>query len=83
MLGGGGVLLLALSLALRRRFAGESQSQAGFTDRALCEPDERRGFLEIAATLAALSPAPRQQPPLPGVEPGGGDFGGGGASADF
>jgi hypothetical protein len=81
---GAGALLLALAVGLRRLLAARPErTAAGFTDRALYEPGRRRSFLELAATLAALSPAPRPAEPEPGFRGGGGDFGGGGASGEF
>jgi MFS family permease len=84
VLTGAGVLLLAGVVALRRLLAARpNRTVGGFTDRALYEPDGRRSFLELAATLAALSPAPRPTEPEPGFRGRGGDFGGGGASGKF
>ena len=80
----GGVALVALALAARTLFAGAPERIAGgFTDRPLFEASGRGSFLEIGATLLALSPAPRESEPPPGFEGRGGEFGGGGASGKF
>jgi hypothetical protein len=80
----GGTALAGAALLLRRVFAGRpGRTAAGFTDRPLFEPDGGRSFLEIAAVLATLSPAPRPPAPPAGFEGRGGDFGGGGASGKF
>ncbi len=80
---GGGALLGALALALRAAFdhAGD-RVLGGFTDRPL-GADAQGHWLELAATLAALAPAPAPRPaePAAGFQGEGGEFGGGGASA--
>jgi uncharacterized membrane protein YgcG len=48
----------------------------------LAEDRESLQTLEVAATLAAFTPAARQVEAV-GFEGGGGEFGGGGASAKF
>lgn len=79
----GGALLLGLTMAARRFFAGRPGAEwRGLTALALAEDQESLKTLEVAATLAAFSPAARQVEPG-GFEGGGGDFGGGGASAKF
>lgn len=78
-----GIFLLALALGLRRLFASNpGRVVAGFTDAPLYEPDGGRSFLELAGTLAALTPAPRPQEE-PGFRGRGGEFGGGGATEEF
>jgi hypothetical protein len=79
-----GILLLAIALGLRRLFASNSgRVVAGFTDAALYEPDGGRSFLELAGTLAALTPAARPLEHEPAFRGRGGDFGGGGATKEF
>jgi Zn-dependent protease with chaperone function len=80
----GGAILVGIALALRRLFAARpDRVAAGFTDRPLFEPDGGRSFLELAAVLATMSPAPRPPGGERGFEGGGGEFGGGGASGKF
>lgn len=80
----GGALLVGVALGLRRLFAARPARVAGgFTDRPLFEPDGGRSFLELAAVLATMSPAPRAAEPAPGFRGEGGEFGGGGASGKF
>jgi len=82
---GGGVLLGALALTLRAAFdRAADRVLAGFTDRPL-GADAQGHWLELAATLAALAPAPapRRVEPAAGFEGEGGEFGGGGASTRF
>jgi hypothetical protein len=78
---GAGLVALALFLrrALSRRVGAEWR---GLTARALAEDRESLQTIEVAATLAAFSPAARQVR-AGGFEGGGGEFGGGGASAKF
>jgi len=56
--------------------------RGGFTDAELYEGGAGRPWLEIAATLVALAPAPRPEEPR-GFAGEGGEFGGGGASSEF
>lgn len=83
LLGAAGALG-GLAFYLRGRFGrAPGRAVAGFTDAPLYEPDGGRSWLEIAATLAALAPAPRPVADRSGVEGGGGEFGGGGATSGF
>ncbi len=81
-----GALLIGAALLLRAVFRrNPEQFVAGFTDEPLFDLAEGRNFLEIAASLALFTPAPR---PVPTDEPPtfrgeGGEFGGGGASSQF
>jgi len=79
-----GLILLGAAAAPRGLFARSSARIAGgFTDRALFESTEGRGFLEIAASLAAFTPAARRPEAEEGFRGGGGELGGGGASGKF
>jgi hypothetical protein len=79
----GGAALVGLALLARRFFASRSGSEwSGLTTLPLAEDRESAGTLEVAAVLVTLSPAARQPEPG-GFEGGGGEFGGGGASAKF
>jgi len=78
-----GAGLCALALLLRRALARRAGAEwRGLTALALAEDRESVQALEVAATLAALSPAARQVGSN-GLVGGGGEFGGGGASAKF
>jgi len=80
----GGALAGGVAMAVRRLLAArQDRIVGGFTDRPLFEPDGGRSFLELAAVLATMSPAPRRAGPEAGFEGGGGEFGGGGASGKF
>ncbi len=82
LLAGGGIAI-GLALLLRRYLdSGRGQERYGVTAEPLFADPERRGALEVAASMASLSPAAR---PIerPGFEGGGGRFGGGGASGTF
>jgi len=81
LLGGAavGALVLAAHATFRR---APGRLRAGFTDAELYEGGAGRPWLEIAATLVALAPAPRPEEPR-GFAGGGGEFGGGGASSKF
>lgn len=79
-----GALLAAATWALRRGFAAApDRTWSGFTDRELLGASSDASWLELAATLAALAPAPRPAEEHPAFEGEGGEFGGGGASSRF
>lgn len=81
---GSGALLAGTTWALRRGFAARPErTWSGFTDRELLGTTTEGSWLELAATLAALSPAPRPVEERPAFEGEGGEFGGGGASSRF
>lgn len=78
-----GAALCLLALYLRRALARRAGSEwRGLTTLVLAEDRESVQTLEVAATLAAFSPAARVAEAR-GFEGGGGEFGGGGASAKF
>jgi len=79
--GGAGAIVVAL--AVRRHLdSGPGGERHGLAARPLFDDPDRRSTLEMAAGMAAFSPAAR---PLerPGFEAGGGRFGGGGASGSY
>jgi hypothetical protein len=82
-----GAVLVAGALALRRWLdAAADRERSGFTAQPVCGESGGQRVLELAASLAALTPQARALPspePGPGVEPGGGSFGGAGASETF
>ena len=81
LLGGGFAIGLALAL-LRYLDSGRVQQRHGFTAEPLFADSGARSALEVAASVASLSPAAR---PLErsGFEGAGGRFGGGGASGTY
>ncbi len=80
----GGGLLIGLALGLRRWLdAGSAKERAGWTAEPLFEHPDRQSLVELAASLAMLTPAARPQPAAPGFQGGGGEMGGGGASSSF
>ncbi|PYQ24654.1 MAG: hypothetical protein DMF79_01200 [Acidobacteria bacterium] len=79
----GGASALGLALALRRYLdAGPGHERHGFTAEPLFADPERRSALEVAASVASLSPAARAVE-RPGFQGGGGRSGGGGATGNF
>jgi hypothetical protein len=78
-----GAGLLGSAIAARRFFSRrEGAEWRGLTVLVVAEDRESGETLEVAAALAAFSPAARQDGPK-GFEGAGGEFGGGGASAKF
>ncbi|MEO8275907.1 MAG: hypothetical protein ABI639_06775 [Thermoanaerobaculia bacterium] len=79
-----GLALMTFALIGRRWLASRAGNEwRGLTALALVDDRDSLGTLEVVATLATFSPAARDLPAR-GFERGsGGDFGGGGASANF
>jgi len=83
LLAAAGVALGGLALWLQRWLdAGPSGERNGITARPLFG-SRLREPAEIVAALATLAPAAREIPAEGGFKPGGGSFGGGGASDTF
>jgi hypothetical protein len=82
-----GLAALAAALLLRRLLAsGRGGERGGFTADALFEDPGRRAAAEVVGALATFSPLAQAGPAEPGargLEPGGGRYGGGGASGSF
>jgi hypothetical protein len=79
----GGSVAISLALAIRRHLdAGPGRERGGFTAEPVFGDPNKRGALEVAASVASLSPTARP-PGRPGFEGEGGQFGGGGASTKF
>lgn len=79
-----GVVVVAGVLALRRYLdSGPQKERAGFTAEPLFEDLARQRILEAAATVAALTPAPRAVQEEPRFTGGGGELGGGGSTTEF
>jgi len=79
----GGAAAIFGALALRRFLAGgPRQERGGFTAEPLFEDLSRQGALEAAAALSAV-PGVRHAPADASLKPGGGRFGGGGASGEY
>ena len=78
-----GAVLLAIAAALERWLSrGPDRERAGFTAEALFSDEARAQLLQtipVAATLSPPAPAPTEER----FTPGGGSFGGGGASDRF
>jgi hypothetical protein len=82
-LGLGGAVAIAAALGVRRLLhEGRNRERGGFTAEPLFEGG-RRGALEVAAVVASMSPPAAAPAPAPGLETGGGRFGGGGASGTY
>jgi hypothetical protein len=82
LLAGGG-LALALASALRRYLdAGPGHERRGLTAEPLFADPQGRSALELAAGVAAVTPAPRTVEAAE-FQPGGGRYGGGGASGQY
>ncbi len=80
----GGVALVVLALAAERFLAaGPNRERGGLTAEPLFEDESRVRLLSAAAVLATLSPDARSAAPEKGFSPGGGGFGGGGASGEI
>jgi hypothetical protein len=79
-----GTALIALALVLRRWLdASPRHERGGLTASPLFE-HAKAGLVEVVGAVASFSPDARPIPePQPGLEPGGGRFGGGGASGSF
>jgi len=80
-----GAAALVGALLLRRFLAGGRDGErAGFTAQALFEDPARRRAVEVAGVLARFTPAARTVVPDEAtLQPGGGRYGGGGASGEF
>ncbi len=79
-----GSAALLLALAVRRLLAsGPERERAGLTAEALFEDPARRPAMEIAGAVVAFSPGARVLGQEAGLKPGGGSYGGGGATSDF
>jgi hypothetical protein len=79
-----GAACLALAAALRRYLeSGPGGERGGFTADPLFDDDARAGALELAAGAASLTPAARVPEEQAALQPGGGRYGGGGASGTF
>lgn len=78
-----GAVLVALALALERWLSrGPEKERSGFTAEPLLSDEARARLLQaipVAATLSPAAPAPAEER----FTPGGGSFGGGGASDRF
>jgi hypothetical protein len=79
-----GAALITLALLLRRWLdASPTHERGGFTAFRLFE-HARAGLIEVVGAVASFSPHARPIPGQePGLEPGGGEFGGGGASGKY
>jgi hypothetical protein len=79
-----GLAALAGALLLRRYLVSGAQAErAGFTAEPLFEDPARRHAAEMVGAMVTFSPAARDVRDDSVLEPGGGRFGGGGATGDF
>jgi hypothetical protein len=79
-----GILLTGTAIVLRRWLArGPDGIRAGFTARRLSQKDKEWVNVATTAISVARAPEPVAEPGNPGVQFGGGDSGGGGASSDY
>lgn len=84
VLSAGGLASVGLGLALRRFLhTGPSRERGGFTAEPLFDRAPARSVAEIAAALASFSPAPQAAATQDVLKPGGGRYGGGGASGTY
>lgn len=84
ILTGSGAALVALVFGLRRLLdSGPGKERGGFTTDPLFEDLARQRLLEAGAVLASFTPDARTVHEEPKYTGGGGDFGGGGSSAEF
>ncbi len=84
VLSAGGLFVIALGLGLTRFLhGGPDRERFGFTAEPLFDRGPGRGVAEIAAGLAAFAPAAQAGPGPDAVRPGGGRYGGGGASGKY
>jgi hypothetical protein len=80
---GGGACALALAAALRRFLeSGRERARRGLTAERLFENAGGDGALELAVGAVSFTPAARPAE-APALEPGGGRYGGGGASGSY
>jgi hypothetical protein len=76
-----GILLVGAALGLGRKLRlSPGGERGGFTARSF---SSRRSGIETAAVVAAFAPAAPRAPEPGGFSPGGGRYGGGGATSDF
>jgi hypothetical protein len=82
---GSGTAAMALVLGLRRFLAsGPDEERGGFTARPLFEDAQSRHLMEVAGVIATFSPEARDlSAPEGTLKPGGGAFGGGGATGNY
>ncbi|HXY41099.1 MAG TPA: hypothetical protein VEQ10_15610 [Vicinamibacteria bacterium] len=85
VLAGSGAAALVAVLGLRRWLAsGAGGERGGFTAEPLFEDAGRRRSAEMVGALVTLGPQPAARPAeAPGMRPGGGQYGGGGATGEF
>ena len=82
LIASGTVIILAV-LALRRWLhSGPGRERGGFTVEPLFEDEERRSLIEVAAKAAVFTPQAAAAPEWQ-LRPGGGQFGGGGATGQY
>jgi hypothetical protein len=84
VLAAAGIALVVLAMVSRRVLdAGESKERRGLTAEPLFGDERKVRLAELAVSMATLTPEAKPPEPKPSFEPGGGSFGGGGASDSF
>ena len=79
-----GAAAMALAMAAERWLdAGPGRERGGLTADPLFEDAGVVRAASVAATVLALAPEARSARATPGLEPGGGSYGGGGATGEF
>ena len=79
-----GAVLVVVALAARRFLgSGGGKERRGLTAEPLFGDERRVRLAELAVSMATLTPEAKPPAGEPSFKPGGGDFGGGGASDSF
>jgi uncharacterized membrane protein YgcG len=84
VLAAAGIVLVVLAMVARRVLdSGRNKERRGLTAEPLFGDERKVRLAELAVSMATLTPEAKPPEPKPSFEPGGGDFGGGGASDSF
>jgi len=84
ILAAAGIVLVVLAMVARRVLdSGRNKERRGLTAEPLFGDERKVRLAELAVSMATLTPEAKPPEPKPTFEPGGGSFGGGGASDSF
>lgn len=84
VLAAAGIVLVVLAMVARRVLdSGRAKERRGLTAEPLFGDERKVRLAELAVSMATLTPEAKPPEPKPTFEPGGGTFGGGGASDSF